>query len=90
MGNRAHLQVIQGGRVKSDPKRLNQHEKQSIAARFLYHDAHLFPLAWKAEMTQHEVAWIAVEVARAEAFENGMKAERARMRLMPPMERVAA
>ena len=80
------LQSIDGGRVKPRPHRL---ELDSLAARFLHHDAHLFPLALKSGISQHEIAWLAVAMARAEAFENGQRAERVRRRLMPPERRAA-
>lgn len=80
------LQVVKGGRVKPRPSR---QELDSAAERLLYHDCHLFPLALKAGVSQHELAWIAIGKARSEGYENGMKAERARVRFLPPVGRAA-
>ena len=83
------LQLIQGGKVIPKLPQLNQHELESIANRFLYHEASPQTLAWESGLRQIDIIWLAVEMARAEAFANGQRAERAKMRLCPPMERAA-
>ncbi len=83
------LQVINGGRVTVKPSNLNQHERESYARRLIYHGGNLQNLARESGLSQTEIFWIAAEILRADSFENGMRAERARRRLMPPIERAA-
>lgn len=82
------LQVIEGGKLTGKAAPSNA-DKKSAATRFLYHDGRLTTLASELGVSQHAIAWMAVEMARAEGIETGKRAERARQRLIPPMGRAA-
>lgn len=87
-GKHSRLQLIEGGKDKRKGP-VSKTERMSLAARFLYHGAKPQVLAWESGLSQAEIFWLAADIIRTESFENGMKAERLRQRLMPPMGRAA-
>lgn len=89
MLNTASLQVIEGGRVRPKRTSLNQYEQESVANRFLYHEAKLPSLAHEFGMTTTALAHIIAAFSRADGYEAGRRAERARYKFFPPMSAAA-
>lgn len=77
------LEVIHGEGVKHKVV-LNESVKESIASRFLYHDAKLSTLAWEAGHSQGALCAAIVEIARKEGIAVGRRMERNLNRFVLP------
>ena len=84
MDRRRGLEVVHGKGVKPRPV-LSDALKESIAARFLYHDAKLSTLAWETGHSQGALCAAIVEIARRDGIETGRRIERNlnRFQLLP-------